>query len=133
MVRMIVLTVVCLNLVGCEAMAEAARQQEEQQQAYQQATAARFEGLTPDQKDRVMHCQSASEGKITALRMVGQGGAYYNANRWTIGNACMDNPYFADSIPTAPTQVVVTPPPVYQGPTNCTSMAMGTMVQTTCN
>jgi hypothetical protein len=116
MFRTLVIVTVVVSLSGCEAMAEAARQQEEQREAYKQATQRRYDALTPEEQDRVMRCQSAAEGKINALRMAGQGGAYYNANRSTIGNACMDNPYFAETIPTAPTQVIInTPPPRSDG------------------
>lgn len=114
MFRTIILVAVVVSLSGCEAMAEAARQQEEQRQAQEAALQSRIAQLTPEQKDSVQRCYAESVGRIKTLRNAGQGASTSGMNDYTVVNACLNNPYFYATIP-APAVVINTPPPSPDG------------------
>jgi tRNA-dihydrouridine synthase len=133
MVRtLVVAMLIALNVSGCAAMAEYAAQQEAQRQAQIDALQARIAQLTPEQKDKVQQCSSIAAGKIQSLRMAGQAAATYGMNEFTVASNCVDNPYYFQTIPNPPTQVIVNAPP--PGPMTCTTMEMGGgMATTNCN
>jgi hypothetical protein len=106
----VVMAVVCLSLSGCEAMAEYQAQQEAQRQAMIDNLKARIAQLTPEQRDAVQHCYSTAVGKINTLRNAGQGGATNGMNDFTVTDACINNPYFAETIPAPSTNVIVNAP-----------------------
>jgi len=128
------------SLSGCQALAEMDAQQRAQQQAAIDNLRARISTLTPDQKDAVQKCSSIAEGRVTALRNAGQGGATYGVNDFTIVDACLSNPYYYETIP-APAVVIQAPAPQPFQPQliqprqsiNCTSQTMGTYTTTNCN
>jgi hypothetical protein len=142
----VLMGLVCLNVSGCQALAEMAAQQEAQRQAQEaqwqaalNAQQARIAALTPEQRDAVQRCYSTAVGRINTLRNAGQGGNTYGMNDYTVTDACLNNQYYYETIP-APAVVINTPPPPpvyqYQRPPiiDCTTMPMGGgMSSTTCN
>jgi hypothetical protein len=116
MVRMLVLTLVCLNLVGCEALTQfntglqaglqGTTPQEQAQR--EQGLRDRVAALTPEQKDAVQRCYSESVGRIKALRNANQGASTNGMNDYTVTDACLNNHYFYATIP-APRAVVNNP------------------------
>lgn len=133
----LIMTVACLTLTGCEAIAEMQAQQRAQQQAVEDNLRARIAALSPEQRDAAQKCSSISEGRINALRNAGQGAGTYNMNDYTVVDACLSNPYYFETIP-APSVVINVPPPRQQQQMpqsfNCTttSIVPGTAT-TSCN
>ena len=122
---LVVATLICVNVSGCAAMAEAARQQAAERQAQEDALRARIAELTPEQRDNSQKCAAIAVGRINALRMVNSQAAlpYLWMSDSAVVRNCLNNPYYYETIPQAPTQVIVnTPPP---GPMNCNSNGMG--------
>ena len=126
-----VLTIALLG-VGLSGCAEMARQQalhDEQEREAEQALKERIQEMSPEERNATLRCSSTAVGRIQALRNAGQGNGTWGINDFTIVNACISNPYYAETIP-APAVVVNNPAPVYQSPPlphtfNCTTMQMG--------
>jgi hypothetical protein len=140
---LVVTTVACLNLTGCQAIAEIQAEQAARRQAIEDNLRARIEQLTPQQRDAVQQCSSMAAGRINALRNAGQGGGTNGINDYTVADACLSNPYYYETIP-APAVVVNVPPPTAPNPypiaslpsqntMNCTTTRNGNTANTTCN
>jgi len=140
---LVVVTVVCFNLTGCQAIAEMQAQEAARRQAIEDNLRARIAQLAPQQKDAVQRCSSIAEGRINALRNAAQGGGTNGMNDYTVVDACLNNPYYYETIP-APAVVVNVPPPPApnsypQAPLpasntmNCTTTTYGNTANTTCN
>ncbi len=120
----IVISVVCLATTGCQALAEMQQQQQAQQQAIVDSLQTRIDALTPEQKATVQQCSALAGGRLNALHEAAQSANVANmtgrarmnsmaaeqaanslmgtpddANEYAVVNACLDNPYYYETIP----------------------------------
>lgn len=133
--NLVLASLLCVPLAGCQALAEMQEQQRAQQQAVEDNLRARIAELTPEQRDAAQKCSSIAEGRINALRNARQGAGTYNMNDYTVVDACLNNPYYYETIP-APAVVINVPPQQQQMPQsfNCTTTSITPGVaNTNCN
>ncbi len=120
-------TVGCIVLSGCAAMAQMAAQQRAEQRAERAQLRAEIAALSPQERAMAEQCSSMSIGRIRALRIAGQGEYTFGANTFSIVQACINNPYYFETIP-KPTAVTVR-----QAPSYCTQENYGYTSQIQCN
>ena len=102
--------IMCLAIVtlsGCASLAMAQQQREA-------ALQARINSLSPEDRERVGKCVAETQGKIATLRLAQQAGMMYAFwDEADVVEHCLNNPYFASSVPSPRPPMPIMP---YVGP-----------------